>query len=60
MVLMMFLSLPPFKIIDVTDEESQQAGINWWEEMTARGGEGMVVKPWILLPKEDVAWRNRQ
>jgi protein phosphatase len=41
----------PFKIIDVTDEESQKAGINWWEEMTARGGEGMVVKPLDFIAK---------
>jgi len=33
------------KIIDVTDEASQTEGINWWLEMTERGGEGMVVKP---------------
>jgi protein phosphatase len=23
-----------------------QAGASWWEELTARGGEGMVVKPY--------------
>jgi protein phosphatase len=33
------------QIIDLTDEASQQEGIAWWETMTARGGEGMVVKP---------------
>lgn len=31
--------------VEVTDEASQAAGIRWWEEMTAAGGEGMVVKP---------------
>jgi protein phosphatase len=41
----------PFKIVDVTDEASQQAGINWWEEMTSRGGEGMVVKPLDFIAK---------
>jgi protein phosphatase len=41
----------PFKIVDVTDEASQQAGINWWEEMTSRGGEGMVVKPLNFIAK---------
>ncbi len=35
----------PFKIIDVTDPDSQAEGIRWWEELTGRGGEGMVVKP---------------
>jgi protein phosphatase len=41
----------PYKIIEVTDESSQQAGINWWEEMTSRGGEGMVVKPLDFIAK---------
>ena len=31
--------------MDVTDPASEQAGISWWEELTSRGGEGMVVKP---------------
>lgn len=32
-------------VVDVTDPASEQAGIRWWEELTSRGGEGMVVKP---------------
>ena len=35
----------PYKVVDVTDPASQQAGAEWWEELTERGGEGMVVKP---------------
>ncbi|MBX9393624.1 polynucleotide kinase-phosphatase [Streptomyces sp. TRM72054] len=31
--------------VDTGDPESVQAGIDWWLEMTGRGGEGMVVKP---------------
>lgn len=27
------------------DESSWEAGVSWWEELTAAGGEGMVVKP---------------
>jgi protein phosphatase len=34
-----------YKIVDVTDMESQAAGIHWWAELTESGGEGMVVKP---------------
>jgi len=33
------------KIIDVTDPEDVASGIQWWFDMTQRGGEGMVVKP---------------
>ncbi len=41
------------RVVDVTDAASQATGIRWWEEMTARGGEGMVVKPleWIARGK---------
>ena len=35
----------PYMVVDVTDAESCQAGAQWWTEMTAAGGEGMVVKP---------------
>lgn len=31
--------------VDTGDAESVRAGIDWWLEMTGRGGEGMVVKP---------------
>ncbi|MGP3989296.1 polynucleotide kinase-phosphatase [Streptomyces sp. 3N207] len=31
--------------VDTGDETSIQAGVDWWLEMTSRGGEGMVVKP---------------
>ncbi len=34
-----------FQMVDVTLPESEQAGISWWEALTERGGEGMVVKP---------------
>ncbi|MQS39875.1 polynucleotide kinase-phosphatase [Streptomyces katsurahamanus] len=31
--------------VDTGDESSVAAGVDWWLEMTGRGGEGMVVKP---------------
>ncbi len=31
--------------VDVTDPDSRQAAVEWWQELTAGGGEGMVVKP---------------
>jgi protein phosphatase len=34
-----------YKIADVTDPASQEQGTHWWEELTGRGGEGMVIKP---------------
>ena len=34
-----------YKIIDLNDPSSEAEGTHWWEEMTSKGGEGMVVKP---------------
>jgi protein phosphatase len=34
-----------YLVVDTTDPASEQAGVRWWEELTGRGGEGMVVKP---------------
>lgn len=31
--------------VEVNDADSCAAGVSWWEELTASGGEGMVVKP---------------
>ncbi|WP_337177331.1 polynucleotide kinase-phosphatase [Paludisphaera sp.] len=35
----------PYRVVDVTDPASEAEGIAWWDELTGRGGEGMVVKP---------------
>jgi protein phosphatase len=32
-------------VVDTTDADAEDAATAWWEEMTAAGGEGMVVKP---------------
>ena len=36
-------------LVDVLDENSAAAGVKWWEELTASGGEGMVVKPYDFI-----------
>ncbi|MDF9828164.1 protein phosphatase [Ereboglobus sp. PH5-10] len=41
----------PHRIIDVTNPASEAEGIEWWEQLTARGGEGMVVKPLDFIAK---------
>jgi protein phosphatase len=33
------------QVVDVTDPASVEAGVAWWQALTGRGGEGMVVKP---------------
>jgi protein phosphatase len=40
--------------VDLDDEISEAAAIAWWEELTGKGGEGMVLKP------VDVVHRGRK
>jgi protein phosphatase len=35
--------------VDVTDAQDETRGAVWWEELTASGGEGMVVKPMSFI-----------
>ena len=35
--------------VDTSDPVSTRAGVEWWDELTAAGGEGMVVKPFANL-----------
>jgi protein phosphatase len=39
------LFVTSYMVVDLTDQESLKVGVRWWEELTGRGGEGMVVKP---------------
>ncbi|MFD7529235.1 polynucleotide kinase-phosphatase [Streptomyces sp. NPDC059849] len=39
-------------VVDTGDEASVRAGVDWWLEMTSRGGEGMVVKPLAALVRD--------
>src|SRR5262249_35467767 len=45
------LSKTHYKTVDVTDAESQSEAIAWREELTEKGGEGMVVKPLDFVVK---------
>jgi len=38
-------------VIDLNDESSHAAAITWWQELTDRGGEGIVVKPWDFVSR---------
>ncbi|HJT35383.1 MAG TPA: polynucleotide kinase-phosphatase [Pirellulales bacterium] len=38
----------PYKTVDVTDPSSETEASQWWMALTARGGEGMVVKPHLF------------
>jgi len=41
----------PYRVIDLADPESRAEGARWWEDLTAHGGEGMVVKPLAFVPR---------
>ena len=45
------ISATAYKVIDVNEKKSEEAGIQWWEELTSLGGEGMVVKPFDFIVK---------
>jgi protein phosphatase len=34
-----------YRLVELNDPASVEQGIKWWEDLTARGGEGMVIKP---------------
>jgi protein phosphatase len=38
-------------VVDLTDSGSEAAATAWWEQLTGRGGEGMVVKPLSFIAK---------
>jgi protein phosphatase len=37
--------------VDVTNPEDEARGVAWWEQLTADGGEGMVVKPMSFVAR---------
>jgi protein phosphatase len=41
----------PYRVVDLTDPASTQAGIDWWAALTGKGGEGMVVKPLTFIAR---------
>ncbi len=41
--------ITPYKIIDTQNEESISSATQWWTELTEKGGEGMVVKPFDFI-----------
>jgi len=40
-----FIRATQSMIVNLADQESEDAATAWWESLTASGGEGMVVKP---------------
>ncbi|GAA4443552.1 polynucleotide kinase-phosphatase [Pontibacter saemangeumensis] len=45
-----YLLMTSHLFVDLEDEASISAAVNWWTDLTAAGGEGMVVKPLDFVP----------
>ena len=43
----------PYQLVDLEDETTVQTAIDWWAELTARGQEGMVIKPRQFLLRSE-------
>lgn len=43
----------PYRVVELARGDERDVACAWWEELTSRGGEGMVVKPldWIATGK---------
>lgn len=41
----------PYRVVALEDPRAEAEGVRWWEELTGRGGEGMVVKPLTFLAR---------
>ena len=39
------------RVVELTDAASEAEATTWWEELTERGGEGMVVKPLSFIAR---------
>jgi protein phosphatase len=39
----------PYKLVELDDDTSRLSAAAWWQELTGRGGEGMVVKPFDFI-----------
>ncbi len=43
------LRATPYRVVPLADPAAVEAAIQWWTELTAAGGEGMVVKPYDFV-----------
>lgn len=44
------LRATPYRVVQLQDIPDVEAATQWWTELTAAGGEGMVVKPYDFVP----------
>jgi protein phosphatase len=39
----------PYRIVSLDEPAAVSSAVSWWEDLTSRGGEGMVVKPFDFI-----------
>ncbi|QJX48821.1 polynucleotide kinase-phosphatase [Hymenobacter taeanensis] len=44
------LRATPYRVVHLQDVADVEAATQWWTDLTAAGGEGMVVKPYDFIP----------
>ncbi|MVN78148.1 polynucleotide kinase-phosphatase [Hymenobacter sp. HMF4947] len=45
------LRATPYRVVPLGDAAEVENAIQWWTDLTAAGGEGMVVKPYDFIPQ---------
>jgi protein phosphatase len=45
------LQMTTARVLDLTDPAAEATVMTWWEELTAQGGEGIVVKPLAFIAR---------
>ncbi|MGI4742394.1 MAG: polynucleotide kinase-phosphatase [Janthinobacterium lividum] len=45
------LRATPYRVVPLADAAEVENAIQWWTDLTAAGGEGMVVKPYDFIPQ---------
>ena len=43
------IKMTPYKIVHLEDEAEINDAVTWWLDLTGKGGEGMVVKPYQFI-----------
>ncbi|UII19269.1 polynucleotide kinase-phosphatase [Fulvivirga ligni] len=44
-----FMIATPYQVIDLNEEDQLSSVVEWWTELTNKGGEGMVIKPYDFI-----------
>lgn len=45
------LMLTAHRVVELTEPSAEREATSWWEELTSKGGEGMVVKPLTFVAR---------